>query len=196
MTKTLTYSGFAISSILIILAFVTAKSYTQLGIAVLLYPLLAYFALRLFPRKTPKTPVLAIQIPRMPAPKVDEVRREKVDVVDIDKRTFLKLVGTAGVSLFLFSLLGRRVENALFGGTVPESRTGQTEPPATDGYKITEVYGGAITFYGFTNKDSAWFIMRGDTESGSFRYTRGENNFPGNWKNRENLKYDYYHNLF
>ena len=203
MSKTLTYSGFVIASILMVLVFVTAKTYPQLTIAVVLYPLLAYFALKLFPRKNPKAPVFTTKIPARSVQKVEEVKREKVDVADIDKRIFLKLVGTAGISFFLFSLLGRRVESLLFGraidsgtnsiGTIP---AGQTESLPTEGYRITEVDDGVIAFYGFTNKDSSWLIMRGDTEAGSFRYVRGKSNFPGNWNSRENLKYDYYHNLF
>ena len=38
--------------------------------------------------------------------------------------------------------------------------------------------------------------MRIDTDTGSFRYVRGNSNFAGGWNNREHLKYDYYVNVF
>ena len=53
MSKTITYTSFAIAALLIVLAFVTATSYTQLAIAIVLYPAVAYFALKIFLRKTP-----------------------------------------------------------------------------------------------------------------------------------------------
>lgn len=204
MGKTLTYTGFAISSLLIILAFITAKTYTQLAIAILLYPMLAYFALRFFPRITHKAPAITIRIPARPAQRAEEVRRDKVDVADIDKRTFLKLIGAAGLSFFLFSLLGKRVEALLFGKAVesPTSPPGPAEGEVTDtslptsGYRITEIDDSIVAFYGFTNKEGAWFIMREDTDTGSFRYSKGDSGFSRNWSNRKNLKYDYYHNLF
>ncbi len=51
MNKTLTYAGFAAACLFVILLFVTAKSYTQLGLAIVIYPLVAYFALKIFPRE-------------------------------------------------------------------------------------------------------------------------------------------------
>jgi hypothetical protein len=206
MGKALTYSGFAISTILIVLAFVTAKNYSQLIIAVILYPLLAYFALKILPRRNGKAPTITIQIPQRTARIEEEVRREKVYVADLDKRTFIKLIGTAGISFFLFSLLGRRVESLLFGQTfntglntnnavVPANQSPQASQPL-EGYKISEIDDNIVSYYGFTNQNGAWMIMKEDTQTSSFRYTKGESNFSSNWKSRENLKYDYYYNLF
>lgn len=207
MGKTLTYSGFAIASLFIILAFVTAKTYTQLAIAVILYPALAYFALKILPRKTRKAGAFTIKIPARSAQKVEEVRREKVEVADIDKRTFLKLVGAAGLSFFIFSLLGRRVEALLFGKALESGITTSPGNPAggevdmtgslpASGYRISEIDDNILSYYGFTNKDSAWLIMREDTQTNSFRYARGDSGFSRNWSKRENLKYDYYYKLF
>ena len=44
LRKSLTYSSFVAAGVLVVFAFVTAKTYAQLGLAVVLYPLLAFFA--------------------------------------------------------------------------------------------------------------------------------------------------------
>jgi hypothetical protein len=203
MNKTLTYSGFAISSILLILAFVTARTYSQLAIAIIVYPLLAYFALRMLPRRPNHAPAITIEIPKRTTPKIDEDRAQRV-VADIDKRTFIKLIGTAGLSFFFFSLLGRRVESLFFGntfqatntsGTLPSSQTPQSTQPF-EGYKISEIDDGVVSYYGFINREGAWLIMQEDTRTSSFRYAKGNLNFSSNWSAREGLKYDYYFNLF
>ncbi len=204
MGKALTYSGLAVSFIITAFVFVTAKTYTQLIIAVLLYPLLAYFALRVLPRRNKVAPSITIQIPSRPMPKTNEDTRAKV-VADIDKRTFLKLIGTAGLSFFVFSLLGRRVESLLFGrafesgvstsGVAPSDQA-SSAPQPLEGFKISEIDDGIVSYYGFTNKDGAWLIMREDTQASSFRYAKGERDFSRNWASRQKLKYDYYFNLF
>lgn len=203
MRKTLTYSSFVIVSLVVVAIFLTATTYTQLGIAIILYPLLVYFAFKLFPRKSLKAPIITVELPAKnePAPKL-----EPVEVSDIDKRAFLKLIGAAGISLFLFSLLGRRGESAFFGkaigtGTVSlEDKNGNKINPAerqpTDGYRISEIDDSTIAYYGFTNKDGAWFIMKEDSGSGSFRYANGVSDFPRNWANHEKLDYDHFYNVF
>lgn len=209
MRKTLTYSSFIIASLVVIIAFVTATTYTQLAIAIVLYPLLAYFAFKILPRKTWKAPVVTIQLPVKPAQKVEtEVVKSKgqdVSITDIDKRAFLKMIGAAGISLFLYSIFIKRAEGLFFGsasgpGTVSIKDTADhkidpAERQPTDGYRISEIAEDDITFYGFTNKDGAWFIMREDVE-GSFRYTKGDAGFSTNWSRREKLKYDYFSNVF
>jgi len=206
MSKTLTYTGFAISGLIVVLAFVTAKTYTQLIIAILVFPFLAYFLLKILPRRTRKAPIFTIQMPARPAHKAEKAERPKVDVADIDKRIFLKLVGTAGISFFILSIFGRRVEALLFGGAsepgvsslagTPNNQINSAGQLPVEGFKISEIDDDIISYYGFTDKDGAWLIMREDTEANSFRYARGDSRFSGSWSNRENLKYDYFHNLF
>lgn len=143
------------------------------------------------------------------AKKVEPTKSENaMGIADIDKRVFLKLIGGVGLSLFIFSLFNKKAETLFFKnapgvitGTVAlEDGTGKKIDPArnqpTDGFSIAEIDDSIITYYGFTNKDGAWFVTREDTETGSFRYARGESNFPHNWTNRENLKYDYFNNVF
>lgn len=201
--KTITYSTFLLVSFLTLLAFVRAKTYTELAVAIVLYPALAYFALRLFPRKTWNKPVLSIKVPIEP---VQKTELERVDIADIDKRAFLKLIGVAGFYFFISSFFSRRGESLFFdkatnsGVTALEDPKGNKIYPAerhpTDGYEISEIDDSDTTFFGYTNTNGHWYIMKGDAETGSFRYTKGENDFHGNWTNRENLKYIYFHELF
>lgn len=48
-------------------------------------------------------------------------------------------------------------------------------------------------YYGFVDKDGEWLIMQDN--SGSFRYARGLDDYPGNWGNRDILDYKYYYEV-
>lgn len=112
MRKTLTYPGFAVATLAVIAVFVTAKSYAQLGLAVLLYPLLAYFAFIIFPRKATvhttkhEEPKVSIE----PEPK-KEPKTEELVIKDIDRRAFLKFIGATGLSFFSLLSLGKARRN-------------------------------------------------------------------------------------
>lgn len=206
----ITYPGFMLFGLLVVMVFVTSKTYTQLGVGSLLYVPLALFGLKIFPRRGSKYPEEATQISTKVAtksePVAEVVTAEPVDVKDIDKRAFLKLVGVAGLSYFLFSLLGRRAAGPFFGKSLGSEATQLTDSeghkvnPAerqlTDGYSISEIDDNIISYYGFTNKDGAWIIMREDTATSSFRYAKGDSQFPETWNNRDKMGYDYYHNVF
>lgn len=218
MRKTLTYSSFAVVSLALVIAFVTAKTYTQLAIATALYPFLAYFAYYLFSRQALKVRPQISEVKNISTdkPRVDSHQAESVSepsmennlqnhqvasVLDIDRRAFLKLIGATGISFFLFSLLGRRVENLVFNqpqGPSMIPADGETTASGllpTDKYRISEIDDSKIAYYGFTDLKGGWFIMKED-EEGSFRYTKGESNFAGNWARRESHVYDYYHKVF
>ncbi len=206
MHNTIRYIAFVISSLLVILIFVTAQSYDQLILAVALYAPVAYFAFTLFRPKPLKIETPPPQIAN--EGQIVQTTTEHVDIADVDKRAFLKAIGLAGVSFFLFSFLNKKGGLSLLGGqqAVPstlsiEDTTGKKIDPSerqpTDGYKIAEIDDNEMgTYYGFTNKDGAWFIMKEDTDSGSFRYIKGDSDFSGNWSKREQTTYDYYHNIF
>lgn len=193
-----------IASVLVILAFLTATSYVQLAIATLFYPPLIYLALTLFPRKRPSV-VLKRAIAR---PKLgNKLERETVDIADIDKRAFLKIIAGAGLSYLLYSIFTKKVETMLLGKVsgsgiaAPEDtacKTVQaTEVSTTDAYKISEVDDqGQVAYFGFIDSKGAWFIMKKEENSGSFRYTKGNANFAANWASRALLGYDYYHKVF
>ena len=217
MRKFLTYGSFVIASLLVIILFVTATTYLQLALAVVLYPVLAYFAVKIFSRRqTESLPVpkpVKVQTgetPTTPSIEPAPVQTEQ-EIFDNDKRTFLKLVGATGIFFFVSSLLGKRMDSLLLSGngilnlnkvnnsltsTAPSVDAAPSGSLSSSGYNISEIDDGAVTYYGFTSKTGAWLIMREDTENSSFRYAKGSSDFPSNWSNRTGLKYDYYYNLF
>lgn len=214
--KILIYSSFIIASVLVVGAFITATSYAQLAVAILFYPLLVYLALKTFPRTTKIYNQSTIPVTAAIQPSVKQAEitmpskgENMIGITDVDKRVFLKLIGSVGFSLFLFSIFNKKAEGLFFknlpgpgasGNVSLEDISGKKIDPAqsqpTDGYRISEIDDNLITFYGFTNKDGAWFIMKEDTDTGSFRYSRGDSSFPSNWTNRDKLRYDYFNNVF
>lgn len=208
MTKTLTYSGLAVASLLIIFAFVTAQTYSQLAVAIVLYPALIFLALKIFPRSSLGQPKITVHSPpqNWAGAEAQTLKPNQASayIADIDRRAFIKLIGAAGISFFLFTLLGRRVETFFFGKTGQLAmnqagsggQSGLVQASPTDGYKISEIDEGVVTYYGFINHEGAWLVMREDSDDGNFRYAKGGSNFPAGWASRENLKYDYYYNLF
>ena len=210
MRKFISCCILVIAGAIVVLIFVTSTTYLQLAIAVVLYFLAAYFAFKIFPRKIIAIPVVIVQPPVNPVKTVEvqtsNSKEETVGIADIDKRTFLKLIGVSGLSLFLYWIFTKRAGAPIFGGTSEsgtvslEDAAGNKINPAektpTDGYKITEIDDSIIAHYGFTHKNGSWFIMRLDTDTGSFRYARGVSDFARGWDKREQLKYDYYVNVF
>jgi len=213
MKKTITCLGLLIASLIVVAAFVTATSYVQLMVAILLYPLLIMLIIKSFPGLTqnnPAKPVFVTVVPPVTkatiAPATPPAEKESKGIIDFDKRTFLKLIGGAGISLFLYSIFNKRGEGLFFknlpnpGKVALEDIAGNKINPAqnhpTDGYNVSEIDDNIVAYFGFTNKDGAWFIMREDAETGSIRYAKSNSNFPGNWSNRQNLKYDYFDNTF
>lgn len=198
--------SFVMALAVVITTFITAKTYIQLGIAIILYPLLALFAYKVFENKIFRSPLknqeANVQTPVAEVEKIEDIKKAEMDVADTNKRTFLKLIAATGLSFFLISIFGRRIESMLFNqnmGTLsapPAGKTGVIAASPTDGYIISEIDDNIVGYFGFVNQDGAWFIMKQDTDNGSFRYAKGSSNFPANWKNRENLKYDYFHNVF
>ncbi len=138
------------------------------------------------------------------SPRLVNEKKEEPIVVDLDKRAFLKLAATVGISYFIYSILFRRAD--LLVGRAPDSGPvtlqkpdGQTIHPAetqpTDGYQIAEIDESEVSYFGFVDTEGNWFIMKEDV-AGSFRYTKGRTDFPNNWGIREQLKYDYYDRVF
>lgn len=215
MNKTLSYYSIIISSFLMAFIFATATTYIQLGVAVALFPVFSFLILKILPRKHKNTHNNVSATPQMAAtPQVAPVMQQQTqakldyneEVQDIDKRAFLKIIGATSVSLLITSLFARRADSLLFGGN---SSNGQlalqdtkgkivdpVERQPTDGYQITEIDDSETSYFGFTNKEGGWFIMRQDTETGSFRYTKGNMNFSANWRDRDTLDYYYFHEVF
>lgn len=203
MRRVISWIILVIAGAIVVLMFITSTSYIQLGIAILLYFVIAYIALKLLPRKITAIPVVIVQN-KTEVNNIEDIK--DTEVADIDKRSFLKLIGASGVTFFLSWLFTNKARNPFFGNTpAPETvsikdtsgkEINPSEKQLTDGYKITEIDDSIIAYYGFTHQNNTWFIMRLDTDTGSFRYARGSTNFESNWTIRENLKYDYYVNVF
>ena len=203
--KLLIYYGFVVGTLMVVMGFASARSPLQILTAVLFSPLLMYFAVMVVPKKKTaiKLPALKEVVIEKEEPK--EVTKLKREGVDIDRRAFLKLIGTAGLSLFLFSMFTKKAEAAFFGsvpgpGTVSiKDSTGVKIDPAekhpTDGYKITDLDDSSPAYYGFLNKSGAWFIQK-EGASGDYRYVKGASSYTTNWTNRASLTYDYYDNVF
>lgn len=212
MRKILILTCFIIATFVVFGMFISATTYIQLAVAVVTYPLLVYVAFVIFPRKNfshalPAT-AAAFQ-PPLVAQKAESAKTEGIGIADIDKRVFLKLIGGAGLSFFLLSIISRKTEGlvsrgiqstAVSGKLALEDLGGNKINPAqghpTDGYNIAEIDDSLTSFYGFINRNGAWYVMRKDPDTDSFRYNRGDSNFSNSWTNRENLKYDYFSNVF
>lgn len=202
------YYGFIVVTIMTISGLLGAKNTPQLISGVIFLPLALYFIFRVLPKRK-----LAINIPAVvlkpqdlkQSKKVVKAAPIKLPKIDIDRRQFLKLISSAGLSLFLFSIFAKKAEAAFFGsvpgpGTVALKDTAgvQIDPAQlhpTDGYKISQLDDSSPAFYGFVRKDAAWFIMKEDS-SGNYRYTKGTSSFSTNWTNRASLTYDYFDVIF
>lgn len=127
-------------------------------------------------------------------------------IVDINKRLFLKLIGSAGLGLFVFSLFSKQSHAAFFGSMpgpgiikLKDSSDNIIDPAQkepTDGYEIQDVDDATTpAYYGFVDKDGRWYITKEDA-SGSFRYVRGATSYATNWITRDQHAYDYFNNVF
>lgn len=221
--KTALYYSFIITTLMTITGFISAGSMAQVASAMLFMPMAIYFGVRVMPsrKKAIHIPEQIINPSNRKAKfladdlestiKVKEVlatgpSKELTKVkVDNDRRAFLKLIGSAGLSIFVFSLFTKKAEAAFFGsvpgpGTIGiKDTTGTLIDPAknqpTDGYRISQLDDSSPAYYGFTNKDGNWFIMKEDS-SGNYRYAKGSSSFATNWTGRAGLSYDYFDVVF
>ncbi len=199
--KIVTFYAFIITSFIAVTGILSAFNISELIIAILFTPLAFYFSSLMLPRKAKVVnfdPVLDI-IP-------DKIKKIKNPDYDPERRKFLKLIGAAGGSLFLMTVFTRKAEASFFGsmpgpGSISvKNSTGALIDPSekkpTDGYNITEVDdSGVDVYYGFVNKDGAWFIQK-ELSTGAYRYSKGASDFATNWTNRAALTYDYFNVIF
>lgn len=207
MQKILLSTSCVIAYLAVIAAFITATTYLQLTVAILLYPVLIFFACKVLPLRTKKQFSNNHEVEA--DEKVSVIQRDSVGISDIDKRAFLKLIGGAGITLFLFSIFNKRAQGLFFkslpsngasGSVSLQDPAGNKIDPAQkkplDGYSISDIENNVITYYGFISKDRTWYIMRVDTTTGTFRYCKASSNYSANWNNRANLKFDFFDNVF
>ena len=134
-------------------------------------------------------------------------------ISDRDRRLFLKLVGSTGMSLFFMALIGKKSAQAAFFGSMPgpgtvalKDSTGTLIDPAlkqpTDGYNISQLddtSSATYAYYGFVNKDGNWYIQRETltgVDTGAYRYFKGSTSFSTNWEGRVDLGYDDFEDIF
>lgn len=208
--KLLLYYNFILITIMAIMGFIGTSSIPQLISAILFLPMAFYFWLLVLPKRNKKLPIPD----KMPIITKGEIKKLEGEVMpnekfgkgfDLDRRMFLKLIGSTGLMLFVFSIFTKKAEGAFFGsvpgpGTVALKDTAGTAiDPAiktpTDGYKISQIDDSSPAYYGFVDKSGAWFIMKEDS-SGNYRYTKGTTAFSTNWTGRAGLTYDYFDAIF
>lgn len=211
MRKILIYYSFIISAVVVFIGIASVQTTPQLISSMLFFPMWVYLALLVFPQRKRAINLAGIKLAKQPVGNLKEIQKEetaeegKVEKLDHDRRAFLKIIGSAGVSLFMFALFTKKAEAAFFGsvpgpGTVGiKNASGQLINPAekhpTDGYKISRIDDSTPAYYGFTNKDGEWFIMKEDS-SGNYTYAVGTSSFSTNWANRASLTYGEYFEMF
>jgi len=206
--KTALYTSFVTASLADAAIFITTTTYIQLTIAILLYLPLTYFAFKLFSRKSRFKPALIQEnlLVDQTSSNEYEIEKGKVEISDIDKRAFLKIIGAAGLSFFISSLFSKKIGSNILGVSEQPGVAKIQDPKGeiitqakhhpTDNYKISEVDYGIVTYYGFIDQNEGWFIMKEDFNAGTYRYIKGDANFKDNWNNRTNIKYDYFNQVF
>jgi len=191
----------------------TAKNASQLLSSFIYLPLIFYFGTKLihFLKKPTTKSVPRRKIIRLPeadfSPQTSIEPEVVTGVPDNDKRLFLKLIGSTGFSLLLMALFTKKAQASFFGSAplgpgvvaIKDSAGNKIDPAEknpTDGYEITDIDDASSpAYYGFVKNTGAWYIMLEDS-SGSYRYTKGTNNFATNWTNRATLTYDYFNSVF
>jgi len=218
MKKLLIYYNFVLVTLMIVAGFFGTSNLAQLASAVLFFPLAAYFLFLVLPNKNkaivfPKPQEIAKT--KKGKAKTEILKAEKIEDdgsdkkrMDANRRAFVKLIGSAGVTLFLFSIFTKKAQGAFFGsvpgpGTVAlKDTTGTQIDPAiklpTDGYKISEIDDSSPAYYGFVDKDGDWFIMK-ESSAGQYKYykkTATDNDFETDWLVRGDFTYEYFDAIF
>ena len=72
-------------------------------------------------------------------------------------------------------------------------------PSPTELYRIADVDdAGAIKYYGFVDVNGGWYILKEDTSGAidTYRYIKGDTDYPTNFGIRGTFTYDYFNNIF
>jgi len=203
--RVIVYYCFIVTTTVVSLSFLSSLNISQFVSSLIFSPMAVYFLLLVWPRR--KEALLLSKSPRTtdrqsesksllaPAPKLD-----------VDRRNFLKLIGGAGILAVILGLFSKRSGVPSFLGNVDnlesvtlKDTSGNVINPAenspTEGYNISQIDDSMPSYFGFVNKDGAWFIMR-EGEDEAFLYTKGDANFTANWSSRTKLKYNYFDSVF
>lgn len=206
MLLNLTYLySLSLSLIICLVGLFSARSPLQGAIACLFIPVVIYYARRLLtrlPQTTtsahPNRPHSTTKSPTENGVVVAE-ELEPHQVNDVNRRLFLKLIGSSGLAALVFALFKRDASAAFFGsvpgpGTVglkdiAGNKINPAEKHPTDGYEVSQVDDSNIpSYFGFVNKNGAWYIAR-EGNNGEYRYIRGSGLFSASWAIRTSLTY-------
>lgn len=178
------------STVLLLIGLVSVKKIRDFFLTMMLLPMVFYLGLIFWN----KLLMLRLKKPKQQKNLIKEEGDGKI--VDYSKRKFLKLLAGTSLTTLLMFLLSKKDASAAFFGSrsgpntlsVTDSR-GQKIDPATnsplDGYVIANIEENVATsYFGFTNKNGEWYIMRVDNVNNSFSYYKGESNYSTGWNNR------------
>jgi hypothetical protein len=212
MSKIILIYNLIITVVFAYTGFTAAKNLNQVIFSFLFLPMAAYFLTALL-KRLPKPTFIPSPTGNSLSPipytlnptSISGEELTATEVSDINRRLFLKLIGTAGLTTFLFALFTKSSQAAFFGSmpgpgvvAIKDSQGNKIDPAEkspTDGYEIAQVDDAANpAYYGFLNKDGHWYIARDN--NGEYYYARGTNNFPGSWGIRASLNYDLFNNVF
>lgn len=216
MSNLLLIYNLIISTLLGITGFTTATNTQEIAFAALFIPLSMYFLSKIIRQKVTTANLKRLKhseyLATAPNTKValaadtNAIEGEIIDgpsIGDIDKRLFLKLISSGGITLFMMSLFTKK-SHAAFFGSVPgpgvvaiKNSSGTQINPAekqpTDGYEISELdeTNATYSYYGFVHKDGPWYIAREKKSTGSYRYAKGTSAFSTAWTNKSNGMHTY-----
>ncbi len=193
----------------------SARTTNQLITSFIYLPLVFFFGTKIYTllsnRSISIKPTLSkksvSKTEEIPSPSTLEDLSSIPGVADQNKRLFLQLIGTTGISLLLLSLFSRKARDTFLGGGgsptaeivgIKDSKGAQIDPSEkhpTDGYSIADIDDVRVpAYYGFIKNSGAWYIMQ--NTSGTFRYAKGSSNYSSNWDIRAKIHFDYYNNVF
>lgn len=203
--KVLIVYSFIACLFIMIVGIFSARTTNQLISSFIYLPLVFFFGTKIFYLlEKPSHKKALSKPPSIMAEKVSGPLTSK-GIADQDKRLFLQLIGTTGLSLLVMALFSRKARDTfLSGGSTLETVglkdiSGNTINPAerlaTDGYSITDIADDSVpAYYSFVNTGGAWYIMQ--NTSGTFRYAKGDSNYSASWDIRDKLRYDYFNKVF
>ncbi len=211
--KALVIYSFLACLFLMIVGIFSARSTNQLLSAFIYLPLVFFFGTRVYdfylesasgksPAKKLDTTALKVETKSISLPSDPEILK---GIKDKDKRLFLQLIGTTGISLLIMALFSRKARDTfLGGGAISEAvsikdSTGKIIDPSkehpTSGYSIANIDDTHVpAYYAFLKTDGTWYIMQ--NTSGAFLYAKGNANYSSNWEIRDKLHYDFYNKVF
>lgn len=219
MKKPILIYNLLIVGVVMVIGILNAQESTQAIFSILFIPVAFYFLRQLMlsfrqPATSPSNVNLAPIKPRSITSTGKMADGEVLDpevlsdkqVSDINRRLFLKLIGSAGLATFTFALFTKKSQAAFFGsipgpGTVAikdsdDNVIDPAEKQPTDGYEITDVEDDTLpAYYGFVDKDENWYIAREGT-NGDYRYVSGSTDYATNWTNRASQSYNLFSDEF